>query len=98
MVVAANEIKSNRVFFSDTINLIPGKVITMDNEDISLLSKEQLGDLVEGFLLEHLEIGSEALTQIVLQYCKYKYPELVFQNRLITNGLFTVQTVQTDPL
>ena len=75
---------------------MPGKVITMDNEDISLLSKEQLGDLVEGFLLEHLEIGSEALTQIILQYCKYKYPELVSQNRLITNGLFTVQTDQTD--
>ena len=92
MTIKSNEIKSKFLFFSDTINLVPGKVITMGSEDISLLSKEQLGDLIEGFLLEHLEIGSEALTQIILQYCKYKYPELVSQNRLITNGLFTVQT------
>lgn len=92
MVIKSNEVKSNTVLFSDTINLIPGKIITMNSEDISLLSKEQLGDLVEGFLLEHLEIGPGALTEIILQYCKYKYPELVSQNRLITNGLFTVQT------
>lgn len=92
MAIRSNEIKSKFLFFSDTINLVPGKVITMGSEDISLLSKEQLGDLVEGFLLEHLEIGSEALTQIVSQYYKYKHPELVTQSRLITNGLFTVRT------
>ena len=90
MTIKSNEIKSKFLFFSDTINLVPGKVITMGSEDISLLSKEQLGDLIEGFLLEHLEIGSETLTEIILQYCKYKYPELVAQNLSINNGLFTV--------
>ena len=91
MAIKSNEIKSKFLFFSDTINLVPGKVITMGSEDISLLSKEQLGDLIEGFLLEHLEIGSETLPQIILQYYKYKHPELVTQNQLITNGLFTAQ-------
>lgn len=87
MAIQAYEIKAKRIFFSDTLNLTPGKIIVLDTDKVDLLSKEQLGDIIEGFLLDHLEVGQDVLESVLSKYVSLKYPELKNSDIFINNGL-----------
>ena len=96
MTLNENQLYSKEFFFSGDLNFTPNNTYNLTPIEIQILSKEQLGDLIESECNDRITFHPTLLASIMERYISLKFPELKYIIIETHNGM--IQEVVFAPV
>lgn len=87
MTLNENQLYSKEFFFSWDLNFTPNNTYILTSTEIQILSKEQLGDLIESECNDRITFHPTLLASIMERYISLKFPELKYKVIEKSNGM-----------